>query len=708
MIFTALVFLSIIVPKTALAYIDPGTGGMIGSSLPIIGIVLTSVFSFVLAYFLKPLWRLIKKISVKLWLYKKTTIAVIILLAGAFLVFNGYFAKILMINSHSDTNKKVIVLGIDGFDPDVMDFLMGQGKLPNFEKLAEAGTFDRLKTTEPPISPVVWTTISTGVNPGRHNIFDFMWFDRQKYLPYLSVLDQDNSFFGMKFIQPVKVPSFWQNISQNGIPVSVIHWPVTFPPQDINGNNLSGLGTPDIRGYLNGYVRYTNKSVDGNSYGTDRVVSVSVSGNQVQADFNGPFKSNGEIVTEPFVITIIDNNNATLSVQGNVVNIKRGEWSDWISVKFKKGFGQNTETIFKIFAQEFSPQFDVFATSMQFDPKAPAVKISSPDNYSSYLADEIGDFYTLGMPEDAKAVNDLNLSQEAFLKQVDEIRVEREKMFWTEYKKLLENNKGVLALVFDETDRAEHILFGKEVEYENGKIKSIGPDLEKIYTDKDKLIGQILKTLPGDASLMVVSDHGFKPFKRAVNLNNWLLDNGYLVLKEGVSVNNAQPLFKDVDWSKTRAYSYGYVSVNINLQGREGKGIVSPDQKNKLEDEIIAKLKNFKDPENGQNIVADVYKKEQIYSGSNMDNSGDLIVGFNVPYRIDWESPVGGFSESAVFENNRPWQADHIFNSDLVPGIFFSNFKISKKPDVLDIAPTVLDLMGVSKPADYEGQTLLK
>jgi predicted AlkP superfamily phosphohydrolase/phosphomutase len=91
-----------------------------------------------------------------------------------------------------------------------------------------------------------------------------------------------------------------------------------------------------------------------------------------------------------------------------------------------------------------------------------------------------------------------------------------------------------------------------------------------------------------------------------------------------------------------------------------------------------------------------------------LDNSADLIVGFNVPYRIDWESPIGGFSKDAVADNDRPWQADHIFDADFVPGVFFANFRVTRSPGVLDIAPTVLDFFGIDKPADYDGQSLLK
>lgn len=730
-----ILFIAIIIllaPEISLAYIDPGTGGMLASSLSIIGIILASIFSFALAFILKPVWNYVikpggkffKGAVLKLWNYKKTFFAVIMLLilsAGALFIFQKKF----MPDSNPKKYNKVIVLGIDGFDPKIMEFLMNGGKLDNFKKLQENGSYAKLQTIMPPISPVVWTTIATGVNPGKHGLFDFIRFDRKKNLPYLSIIDQQDSILGMKFNDPIKGMPFWKTLSDNNIPASAIHWPVTFPAQKISGNMLSGLGTPDIRGFLNGYIRYTDKKIDPSTSsgqanpGQDRIVFVNNSGGQVQSELQGPFKTSGEILTEPFAIKIYGENNADFIMGENSYPLKKGEWSDWISIKFKQGFGRNTSAIFKVFPESLAPEFDVFITSLQFDPENPSVKISEPENYSSVLADEIGKFYTLGMPEDAKAVNDLNLSKNALIEQIDQIRIEREKMFWVEYEKLISSGGGVLAFVFDETDRAEHIFYDQEVGIENGKVENVSPVLEKVYTDKDKLLGKILEKLPEDAALMVVSDHGFDKFKRAVNLNNWLLESGYLVLKPGITADNAGALYKNVDWEKTRAYSFGYASININIKGREKYGIVNDSEKDTLADEIVVKLKQFKDPQNGEIIPDIVFKKNELFSGPYVNEAGDIVVGFKPPYRIDWENPVGGFSKESVVDNSRPWQADHIFSPRFVPGIFFSNFKInpvrdkslnginSSTPRVLDIAPTVFNLLQFNVPSDYDGKTLL-
>jgi predicted AlkP superfamily phosphohydrolase/phosphomutase len=708
----------LLIPKLANAYIDPGTGGMVASFLSVIVIALMSAGSFLLAYFIKPIWCFLKKEWVfsvgktKLLLaYGKQrplffSAIILVLIVGAFLSIKSFHKKNSMENSSNKSGfKKVLVFGIDGFDTRIAEFLIAQGKLPNFKKLSETGSYNHLNTINPPISPVVWTAMATGVNPGKNNIFDFIRFDQKKLLPYLSILDEQQGLTGVNYNSPIKSAPFWKILKDDNIFSSVLHWPVTFPAEAVNGKMLSGLGVPDSRGYLNSYQRYTNKDVvDSN------VQKVEVQSNTVDGEFSGPFKVGSlNFSKESFAVNIENENSAKLSVQDKIYDLKKGQWSDWISVKFKQGFGRNTETIFKIFPESFTPEFDIFATSVQFDPRNPAVKISYPENYSKDLADKIGIFYTLGMPEDAKAVNDKNLTPVALKMQIDEIRQEREKMFWDEYGNFLKEKTGVFATVFDEFDRFNHIFYDSEVVSENDKIKSIGPNLEKIYQDKDKMLGEILNKLPKDSALIVVSDHGFRPFNRMVNLNTWLLENKYLFLKDGVTLDKADTLYKNIDWSKTKAYSFGYSSINLNMKNREGKGIVGEEETDALLKEIIGKLENWIDTEKNTNVVHQVYKKEDIYKGQFIGTAGDLIVGFNPPYRIDWENPVGGFAMQSLADNTRPWHADHIFDASYVPGVIFSNFKLNKNnPSVLDIAPTILKLLNVGVPDYFDGQSLLK
>lgn len=707
----ALCIIFLFIPQTAHAYIDPGTGGLVASFFSTIVIVAISVGSFILAFIIKPFWRFLKKVAKSIWKNKifRFSFFLLLCLAVAIPVFSYYKKENNMQNIIGNSHKKVIVLGIDGFDPNIADFLMQQNKLPNFTKLRDTGYYSKLQTITPVMSPVIWTSIATGQNPGKTNIMEFMRFDREKMLPFLTIIDESRTITGVKYSSPIKGTPIWDSTSNADVWTSIIHWPVTFPASKINGESLSGMGVTDVRGFMNGYLRYTNKNINEAEMGADRVVKVEPISGQIEAEIQGPAKTtNNGYVAESFSVKINkDGNSATFTIQDTDYEIKKQEWSGWIKVKFKQGFGKNTNAILKIYAENFTPEFDMFVTSVQFDPALPAMPISYPEDFSKTLDADIGKFYTLGMPEDTKAVNDRNLSTEALIAQVDEIGYEREKMLWRELDILNKKDSGLMMIVFDEFDRLNHILYSEEVVVENNQIKSVGPNIEKIYIEKDRMIGELLEKINNDTALMIMSDHGFKHFTKAVNLNKWLYDNGYLVLKNGVKPKDAASLYKDVDWTKTRAYSYGYISINLNIEGREKNGIVSEANKINLIKEIRNKLSDFSDGEN--KVIKNTYLKSDIYSGTYIDNAADILVGFDVPYRSDWESPIGDFADDAVADNTRPWHADHMYDAGLVSGVLFTNFKVSKAtPSVYDIAPTIEKILNIKSNTDFDGNTLIQ
>lgn len=720
--------------SSSYAYIDPGTGGMVTSWLSYIGLFFVSAAAFISAYFIRPLCSLFRRLFGKearpvgvssrryfiKWLFSALAVS-----AASVLIYRGIGRKANVagimpaagggkspggpaVNNGFDKSfRKALIVGIDGFDPDICDFLMSRGKMGHFAHLAASGVYSRMKTVVPPISPVVWTTMATGVNAGRHGIYDFMRFDRKKYLPYLSIIDGSPTLAGYRYCPVVKHESFWNTVSAEERFASVIRWPLTFPSPGIGGDVISGLGTPDIKGLLGSYRRFSDIPVPQSPHTADNFVVGRLNSNRFEAEFDGPPSISGSSLKEPFFVKIVDEKKAELLVQGRTCSLGKDSWSPWIEVDFKQGLGRRTRAITRIYAASFLPHLDLFMTSFQFDPMSPGQRISTPAEYSAALARDIGRFHTLGMPEDAKAVNENNLGPDAFWQEIEDIRQERERMLWREFRKFRQADSGVLAIVFDETDRAEHIFCNAEVQRQNGRVISVGPHIEKLYIDKDAMIGELMRQIEADTALMIVSDHGFKDFTRAVNLNSWLLDNGYLVLKEETAAENAGPLFSGVDWSKTKAYAYGYASLNINVKGREGQGIVDEKEKHGIEQELAQKLLSLTDPVDGSKVIRHIYPKSEVCSGVHAGELPDLFVGFNVPYRADWEGPIGGFSENVVSANNRPWGADHIFDASLVPGVFFSNFKVSHSPAVMDIAPTITALLGIKDHPAYDGKSLV-
>ena len=139
-------------------------------------------------------------------------------------------------------------------------------------------------------------------------------------------------------------------------------------------------------------------------------------------------------------------------------------------------------------------------------------------------------------------------------------------------------------------------------------------------------------------ALMVLSDHGFCAFRRGVNVNAWLRDNGYLSLKNGGRESGS--FFEGVDWSRTRAYALGLGGFYLNMQGREAQGIVDRREAEPLKAEIIRNLAALRD-DDGATPIRNVYATASLYRGPYLDAAPDFIVGYNEGYRCSWEGAVG-------------------------------------------------------------------
>ncbi len=687
---------------SVLAYIDPGTAGTIigGSIWPFILGVLVAIGAFFVKYFFKPIKRgvfVFMGKNKRKKLIKPLFIILIIILGVVFsLVFLG---ERMVVDSKY---KRVLVIGIDAMDPKITDKLMSEGKLPNFKKLAGQGSFMSLNTSYPPHSPVAWTSIATGVNPGKHNIFDFIRRNPETYLPVLSLLKSASGISGTNYESYVKANPFWRITSNAGIPTTLIRWPVSFPPERIKGNLLSGLGVPDVKGFLSGYTYYTTKEIGNQGQESNKIIQVEEDNNIIETEIFGPkTKKSGEIVDiKAFMRIRLNENSADIVIEGKTYSVTLNDWSDWIRAKFKVDFLKSVYGIFKVHLISLDP-FEMYITAVQIDPENPLMDISYPAKYSSRLAKEIGLYYTLGMPEETDGYIDDRISKEVFLEQINQLEEERGKMFWKEFKNFKE---GVFAFVFDSSDRVQHMFWdAKVLEDENLSVNEV---VAEYYSEKDIFLGEVLEQIDDATLLLIVSDHGFTSFERAVSMNRWLVDNGFMVLSKDINDEEA-PLFQFVDWSKTKAYSLGFNSVYINLRGRERKGVV--DDREKVVDDIIAKLENFTDKKTGKKVVNKAYRREDIYKGNHVEDAPDIIIGFNPGYRMSWQTAVGGFTKDVLTDNVKKWKGDHLVDPLFVPGVLFSNIKFNKlSASQIDVAPTILDALGVKIPEEIDGKSLLR
>ena len=284
-------------------------------------------------------------------------------------------------------------------------------------------------------------------------------------------------------------------------------------------------------------------------------------------------------------------------------------------------------------------------------------------------------------------------------------------MLWYEMDKFKE---GLIASAFFSTDRVQHMFWAtRDTEhplYEKEYAEKYGHVIDDYYRKMDDILGKVMKRVDNETAVMVFSDHGFSTFRRAVHINSWLVENGYMKLTKKITSDDKDGggLFQFVDWKNTKAYALGFGGIFLNIKGRERNGIVEKGEgADTVMDGIIKGLSELKDSVDGKSVVKKVYRSKDIYSGPNVGNAPDLLVGFQDGYRVSWQTAIGGSPVDLLEDNTKKWSGDHIIDPSLVPGILLTNFKIRRdKPTLMDIAPSVLDCFGMSV-SDMEGKTFL-
>jgi len=651
----------LIIPVSLRAYIGPGAGfAFLSSFLVFFLTFLLAIFSL-LSWPFRFFFRLIKGRKS----YKKSSV------------------------------DQVVIVGLDGMEPTLVEKYLEEGKLPNLSKLKTSGTYKRLGTTIPAISPVAWSSFMTGCHPAKHNIFDFLSRNPSTYLPDLSSAQISNpkKFLSLgKYKIPLSKPvikglrksiPFWKTLGQNGIFSTILRIPITFPPEKFYGHLISGMCAPDLKGSQGTFSFYSSEKTDVDEGGM--VIPVDVKNGQIETYISGPQNSlhkNEEEIHLPMKILINKSKDSVaIKTSGKTFHLKKNELSDWIKITFKPGLGMKIRAICRFYVSEISPKFKMYMTPLNIDPEKPSLPISHPFIYSVYLAKLLGPYNTLGEADDTWALNEGVIDEDTFLKLCYDNHKESEDMLFNAMKK---TRRGVIACWFQVTDSIQHMFFRyldkKHPALKHARSEKSEKVIEDLYTKMDDLVGRVIEKLNKNSCLIVMSDHGFKQFKRGVNINSWLYKNGFLSLKKGK--NTSGEWFKDVDWEHTKAYGLG-----LGLK---------------------TKLESLRDEKENQNAIRTIYDRDKIPSGPYKDNCPDLIVGYHNGYRVSWDSVTGKVDSHTFQDNIKAWSGDHCIDPETVPGVLFCNRKIGqKKASIVDIAPTVLKLFGIKPPAHMDGTSLL-
>jgi predicted AlkP superfamily phosphohydrolase/phosphomutase len=633
--------------------------------------------------------------------------------------------------------RKLVILAFDGMDPKLCTELMDAGRLPTLARLRKTGGFKPLGTSTPPQSPVAWSSLITGTNPGYHGIFDFIHRDPETYIPYASTakitgggwpLHLGRFVFQLKSSEVVNLRHFWEYLTEAGVPASIYRMPADYPPDDAEGAHfccLTDMGTPDIRGTNGEFSYYTDGPFDfdreitgGHAY---RLV---VDGDTGQGVFRGPIDSmvapvEGEppvSAETPFTI-YRDPTEPTARIDwaDRQLLLQEGEWSDWQPITFEMGprlaagdydggaILSATSAICRFHLKQLRPNIELYVTPFNIDPLDPALPVSQPPEFSAEVAARVGRYYTQGLPEDTKALSNHVLSRDEFLAQAEIVLQERLKLLDDA---LEQYQGGVLFFYFGTTDQIGHMFWGARqdahpalTDEERAKYRTV---MDDVYVRADAVVAKVLERI-GDATLLITSDHGFESFTRGFNLNTWLAKNGYATPDR--PDDHDSPL--NFDFARTRAYGLGINGLYINLRHRERDGIVDPGRKQALIDEITAKLLEATDPATGRKIVKAVYQSDKIYAGPNLAIGPDLQIGYARTFRASWATVLGAFPAEIVEDNTNAWCADHCIATDLVPGVLFSNRPIGlADPTLEDIAPTVLTAFDLPVPEQMTGRNV--
>lgn len=676
----------------------------------------------------------------------------------------------------ASATQKVVILGFDGADPDIIRSMWDRGELPNLKALANRGTMADLATTVPPESPVAWASFSIGANPGKHGIYDFLRRDTKTYFPNIATAEPVKPKFLWGFL-PIKRPQvinlrrgvpFWQIASDGGKRAICYQIPVTFPPEPLkNGYMFSGLGVPDLRGTQATFQYFATDLSSPAGIDTEmggKVFAVTEKNGVIETRVVGPWnpvvsQKKGEIQKEigalseriakeqdpgaknklfnqkkekqralsalaendelSLPVTFrIDRGTKAVSVEldGQTQSVPEGKWSEWFEVKFPVTPIVAVKGICKFYPVSVGDEIRIYLSPIDFHPVDPPFAFTSPKSLGKELHDLCGHFKSRGWPEETAGLKEERIGETPFYEDLMEIMDNREKMTFH----LMETKPWDLFVsVFSETDRIQHMMYRlldtTHPRYDSTLAAEHGEMVADVYRRMDTIVGKALDRAPEDAAFFVVSDHGFNSFRRGVNINTWLVRNGYMKLK---NMDNPQyklddlfgegDFFQNVDWSGTRAYSLGLGLVFLNVKGRESKGIVDPASVPELKRELMARLEEFVDPETGARVVRHAYDGAVIFKGPYIDDAPDVVIGFDEGYRVSWQTALGGVPRETVVPNLDKWSGDHCsIDEEITRGVLISRRPVTKaNPHIIDLAPTVLRDLGLAPSADMEGSAL--
>ena len=365
--------------------------------------------------------------------------------------------------------KKIIFLGLDGLDPRIAERMMAEGKLPNLARLAAEGSYQRLRTTFPALSPVAWSTFATGVSPARHNIFDFLDRSLKSYQPRLSsarVGKPERVLRLGRFRIPLSRPAielrrksqpFWKILGKLGIGSTILRVPITFPPEKFDGRLLSAMATPDLKGTQGSFSQFTTR-IEKATYENGSRYPLRRAADGFDGEIEGPedtFVEGSPMLRIPF--RVVRRGSAfELRVEGRRCRLNPGEYTGWQRLTFRTAIGVKVNGMARFLLTETEPEFSVYMSPINIDPERPALPISHPPYYAAYLANLLVSFATVGMAEDTWALNEERIDEGVFLEDCWRTMQQEREILLDE---LTSDPPSLMVAVFTATDSVSHMFW---------------------------------------------------------------------------------------------------------------------------------------------------------------------------------------------------------------------------------------------------------
>jgi len=527
--------------------------------------------------------------------------------------------------------------------------------------------------------------------------------------------------------------------------------PVTFPPENVpNGELLSGLPLPDIRRTMGTFYYFgtdLSRYEEGNTEFGGILKRLVFDGDTARTELVGPpnpivkqqlreFRARtagsplsdldkmrlAELEAREDVrlpVTLHWNRTeraATVDVGDNSIHLAEHQWSKWINLDFTINMLLRVHGMAQIYLIGAGPELQLYISPVNWKPDNPPAPMSSPASLAADLYERLGPYRTLGWAEATWPLNEDRIDEKTFMDDLDRAFDDRAQVI---LQRIDAKQWDLVVGVIESTDRVQHMMWRlidpSHPMYDKALAAKFGDSIERVYRKCDEFVGEVVSRIDPATPVLIVSDHGFHSFRQSVNLNTWLVSEGFMAIQgQQPGEKKLQDLFgggtfwENVDWSRTKAYAMGLGQIYVNLRGRERQGIVSPEESKNVQDALVGRLLTMTDPKTGAKMVDAVYKSDDVYKGEFVKNASELQVGLADGYRVSWQSTLGGSPPGLVYPNMKKWSGDHgSYDYKQTSGTLISSRPIGGEPvDIMDIAPTVLRYFGVPIPPDIDGKPI--